>query len=150
VKYTVAPGDTLSRIAANHYGRATTANVNAIVGANRSTIKNPDVLHTGAVIVIPTLKGATGTPVESVTSKKKSAEPATSPSDARRAASFTWYQIRPNDRYISIAREQLGDASRWEEIHAMNRTKFPDPGKIRVGVRIKLPVDRSASAGGRH
>lgn len=149
VKYTVAPGDTLSRIAANHYGRATSANVHAIVSANRSVIANPDVLHPGVTIVLPELDRATAAPVPTTASKKKSGAPDSSRSGSRHAGSFTWYQIRPNDRYISIAREQLGDASRWEEIFALNRDKFPDPGKIRVGVRIKLPIDRSASAGGR-
>jgi hypothetical protein len=41
---------------------------------------------------------------------------------------------------MSIAREQLGDAARWKELHLLNRDKFPDPGRIREGVRIKLPA----------
>lgn len=58
---------------------------------------------------------------------------------------YRWYNVRKNDRLMGIAREQLGDAGRWEEIHALNKDKFPDPEKIREGVRIKLPVSRLES-----
>lgn len=59
---------------------------------------------------------------------------------------FRWYQVRKNDRFASIARSELGDPSRWRELHDLNRDRFPDPDKIREGVRIKIPTDkRSAS-----
>ena len=62
-----------------------------------------------------------------------------------------WYQIKKNDRYVSIARSQLGDASRWRELFELNKDKFPDPQRIREGVRIKLPVDASPTPrGGGH
>jgi nucleoid-associated protein YgaU len=48
--------------------------------------------------------------------------------------------VRKNDRYASIARDVLGDGNRWDEIYAMNKDKFPDPHRIREGVRIKVPV----------
>jgi len=146
-KYTVAPGDTLSRIAANHYGRASRANIKAIVNANSSTIENPDVLRAGAEILIPVLDAQPAS--SSAESRVGGGGSARRDKLSATAGSFRWYQIRPGDRYMSIAREQLGDASRWEEIFTMNFDKFPDPGKIRVGVRIKIPVARSASAGGR-
>lgn len=59
---------------------------------------------------------------------------------------FRWYQVRKNDRFASIARSELGDPTRWRELHDLNRDRFPDPDKIREGVRIKIPTDkRSAS-----
>ena len=62
---------------------------------------------------------------------------------------FRWYQIRKQDRYASIAREQLGDEGRWREIFELNRGKFPNADRIREGVRIKLPLTTMAAAGGR-
>ena len=56
--------------------------------------------------------------------------------------------MQKNDRYVSIAREQLGDASRWREIHELNKDKFPDPQRIREGVRIRLPSTVVASVKG--
>ncbi|MEK7756839.1 MAG: LysM domain-containing protein, partial [Planctomycetota bacterium] len=73
---------------------------------------------------------------------KKSAEPP--------SATYRWYQVKKNDRYASIAREQLGDAGRWRELHELNKDKFPNPQSIREGVRIKLPAAKVlASAEGR-
>ena len=53
-----------------------------------------------------------------------SAQVQSTPPVHRRA--FRWYQIKKNDRYTSIAREQLGDASRWREIYQLNKDTFPD------------------------
>jgi LysM repeat protein len=46
--YTVKPGDTLSRIGA-HYG----ISWQSIYNANKSTIKNPNLIHPGQSLVIP-------------------------------------------------------------------------------------------------
>ena len=66
---------------------------------------------------------------------------AKAPSDTGR-----FYQVKKNDRWVSIARDQLGDAGRWKELHELNKDKFPDPSKIREGVRIKLPVGKSLAS----
>lgn len=58
----------------------------------------------------------------------------------KNAKNFKWYQVKKNDRFASIARDQLGDAGRWQEVYELNKDKFPDPQKIREGVRIKLPA----------
>jgi nucleoid-associated protein YgaU len=49
--HTVAPGDTLSKIAKHHYGDA--GKWKAIFEANRDKIKNPDLIHPGQVLDIP-------------------------------------------------------------------------------------------------
>jgi nucleoid-associated protein YgaU len=133
-RYVVIPGDTLTRIAAKHYGLGSRQYVNAIVDANRSVIADPDLLRAGMELVIPEVAGAVWRPTEP--------EPA---SAASRPEPVQWYQIAPNDRYITIAREQLGDGGRWREIFELNKDKFPDPGRIRPGVRIKLPPVHSAA-----
>jgi nucleoid-associated protein YgaU len=51
VKYTVKKGDTLSRIAKEHYGDA--SKWRPIVEANSDLIKNPDLIHVGWVLTIP-------------------------------------------------------------------------------------------------
>lgn len=144
-RYTVAPGDTLTRIAAKHYGVGSRQLVNAIVDANRTVIANPDVLRAGMKLVIPKVPGLAGS------TEPRTTERAAAPRASNRPleAAFRWYQIKPNDRYITIAREQLGDAGRWHEIYELNKDKFPDPGRIRPGVRIKLPPAGRASSGGR-
>lgn len=49
--YTVAPGDSLSKIAQREYGDA--SEWKRIYEANKGTIKNPDLIHPGQVLNIP-------------------------------------------------------------------------------------------------
>lgn len=49
--YTVAAGDSLSKIAKKFYGSATAWN--RIFQANRDKISNPDLIHPGQVLRIP-------------------------------------------------------------------------------------------------
>ncbi len=158
VQYTVAPGDTLSKIALGHFGNKSRTSVNTIFDANRSILASPDDLKAGLVLSLPVVEGAvwlvksdppkasSPTPFKTEDAKnhptKKPAEPP--------AATYRWYQVKKNDRYSSIAREQLGDAGRWRELHELNKDKFPNPQSIREGVRIKLPAAKVlASAEGR-
>jgi nucleoid-associated protein YgaU len=67
----------------------------------------------------------------------------------KNAKNFKWYQVKKNDRFASIARDQLGDAGRWQEVYELNKDKFPDPQKIREGVRIKLPAPVVLAAAGK-
>lgn len=47
------------------------------------------------------------------------------------------YKIAPGDTFSKIAKTQLGDASRWREIQALNPNV--DVRMLRVGMEIKLP-----------
>lgn len=67
----------------------------------------------------------------------------------KNSKNFKWYQVKKNDRFASIARDQLGDAGRWQEVYELNKDKFPDPQKIREGVRIKLPPAVSLASAGK-
>ena len=51
VTYTVQKGDTLSRIAKEHYGDA--SQWRKIYEANKERIKNPDLIQPGWVLTIP-------------------------------------------------------------------------------------------------
>ena len=51
--YTIASGDTLSKIAKEHYGKASAWR--EIFEANRDTIENPDRIFPGQVIKLPVL-----------------------------------------------------------------------------------------------
>jgi len=163
VPYTVAPGDTLSKIALAQFGNKSRASINAIFEANRSILTSPDTLKAGLVLSLPVLEAAPR-PTKSELPKSESPT-AKAPTPARTeegkshpskksaekpAPAPRWYQVKKNDRYVSIAREQLGDAARWRELHELNKDKFPDPKMIREGVRIKLPSAKvPASAEGR-
>lgn len=50
-RYTVKAGDTLSKIAKEHYGNA--SDFTMIFEANRDTLKDPDKIFPGQVLIIP-------------------------------------------------------------------------------------------------
>ncbi|MFQ5591668.1 MAG: LysM peptidoglycan-binding domain-containing protein [Phycisphaerae bacterium] len=145
VHYTVKTGDTLSKIARVHYGESSARYIGAIFNANRSILSSPDKVFPGMVLIMPAPE--TGGDAQPAGAGLRRTEPPARhmPVRRERSTSATWYQIRKNDRYVSIAREQLGDGTRWPEIHELNKDKFPDPAHIREGVRIKLPQRRLVS-----
>jgi nucleoid-associated protein YgaU len=56
---------------------------------------------------------------------------------------ITWqalyvYVVQPGDSLSKIAREQLGDASRWREIFDLNRALISDPDKSFPGQVLVL------------
>ncbi len=134
LRHTVVRGDTLTRIAAVHYDSRSPAVINAIFDANSSVLSSPDLLRVGVELTLPVLDGVGGAPPVEPTSRAAKRE------RINAVPHFRWYQIKKNDRYVSIARRQLGNVSRWPEIYELNKDKFPDPQRIREGVRIKLPA----------
>ncbi len=134
-RHTVAKGDTLSKIAQQYYGSRSQRIVTAIFEANRGVLSSPDTLRIGVSLVLPDVVGRR---LRSANAASV-AVPKSSGAILTNGRGFRWYQIKKSDRYISIARRELGDASRWQEIFELNKDKFPDPGRIREGVRIKLP-----------
>ena len=135
--YEVKPGDTLTAIARSVFGSADGHHLDALQDANRSNLTDPDRLLVGMKLVIPDMANPTRqSPAKQI--DKQEARLVTDRASGR--SNFRWYQVKPSDRYARIAREQLGDAGRWDEIYELNKDKFPDPDRIREGVRIKLPL----------
>ena len=53
------------------------------------------------------------------------------------------YEVRPGDSLSIIARDVLGDVSRWREIAALNN--IPEPYIIHVGELLELPRSRRST-----
>ncbi len=146
-RYVVKPGDSLSRIASQQYGTCAKRVIDAIYAANRSTMASPDSLGVGQEIVLPDIGGAkapSATP-------RRTEQPKPAPALKARQDSppaqpkYQFYQIEKGDCYATIAKKFLGSSSRWREIAELNKDVFPDPGKIRYGVRIRIPVEASSA-----
>ena len=150
ITHTVSSGDTLSAIAKARYGTRSQRLIRAIFDANRSGLHDPNALKVGMVLVLPVFdafRPATDGQPAAQPRKVSRGQQRSGPREPGQRP-WRWYQIKKHDRYAGIAREQLGDAGRWPEIHELNKGKFPDPNRIREGVRIKLPANASAPAGG--
>ena len=147
----VVPGDTLSRIAGEYYGSKSRRLVEAIFDANRSVLAHPDKLGVGVELAIPLVSGVdrpTAPQSANTARRRANTKPRDDKPRAPEAEPTRRYQIKKNDRYVSIAREQLGDETRWREIYELNKEIFPDPEFIREGVRIRLPAIEVADARG--
>ena len=71
---------------------------------------------------------------------------------ATHQATSAVYRVRPHDTLSGIARTELGDATRYQEIFALNRGrvqadggKLIDPDDIRPGWELRLPAAHAAA-----
>ncbi len=149
-RYVVVSGDTLTKIAAAQYGSRSRKVIDTIFEANRALLGNPDRLAVGMRLSLPAISGTKIAPrnPQPVQTRQDIQEATPARSGVSENVPGRWYQIKKNDRYVSIAREQLGDSNRWREIYQINKDRFPDPARIRWGVRIRLPSTLVATAGG--
>jgi nucleoid-associated protein YgaU len=50
------------------------------------------------------------------------------------------YVVKSGDSLSKIAKQELGDASRWPEIYEANKDQIKDPNLIHPGQELKLPA----------
>lgn len=82
---------------------------------------------------------AQAAPVPSGTATAPSGTPLTA--SAQVAAETRNYQVREGDSFYAIARDVLGDATRWQEVFELNRDAVKgDPKRLRIGQTIRLPA----------
>jgi len=112
--YTVASGDSLMTISYQHYG--THHKWREIAAANPDV--DPDALVVGTALSIPELDDAV---------------PASEQGTVRRPGS---YVVKQGDSYYTIARDLLGDSSRFQELVAMNTI---GPYELMPGDVVKVP-----------
>lgn len=115
--YTVQPGDTLWKIAQKVYGNG--ALWNKIYADNKATIKDPNKIYVGQVIMIYPNVGD-GTVITSVNSTGN-------------------YVVQSGDTLWKIAKKKYGKSSKWRKIYEANKSTMSDPNKLRVGQVIVLP-----------
>jgi len=49
------------------------------------------------------------------------------------------YTVQPGDTLSSIARRQMGDSERWDELYKANRNLLNNPNALRVGQELTIP-----------
>jgi len=148
-QHRIQKGDTLTTIAARYYGSRSKNVIDAIYQANRTALSSPDALRLDQVIVLPEIAGlATPSPAAPPESAVKPNAPTEKPAEQNPQPQYRSYQVRKGDRYVTIAKEQLGSEGRWKEIAELNKDIFPDPARIQHGVRIRLPVVARGDAEG--
>ncbi|HSU35505.1 MAG TPA: LysM peptidoglycan-binding domain-containing protein [Propionibacteriaceae bacterium] len=112
--YTVKRGDTLTKIAQKELGDAN--RWQEIFLLNRAIIRDPDRISVGQVLTLPGDSRPAG-----------------------RVAPTRVYQVKQGDTLSGIAASELGDASRWPEIFALNKAVLTKPDLIVPGTVLVLP-----------
>jgi nucleoid-associated protein YgaU len=124
----VQPGDTFASLAQAYYGASNHADF--LMKANPDV--DPAKMQIGATIRVPALadrNSAKATPVAGAARKS-----------ASMAAATKTYTVRPGDSFYRIAEEQLGDATRWNELFELIKTVVgTDPSRLKVGQVLSLP-----------
>ncbi len=122
--HVVAAGETLGEISQKYYGSG--KYWKKIVEANPGL--DPNTIKVGQKLVIPALKESTTTDTHAPT-----------PGPGERT-----YTVKSGDSYYTIAKRELGQASRWKEIEKLNGIGAEE---LHVGQVIKLPAKKDASSG---
>ena len=112
--YKVKAGDTLTKIAQKELGDGD--RWREIFLLNRATIRDPDRIQVGQVLVLP------------VDSELE-----------RRHVPPQVYVVKRGDTLSGIAAAELGDADRWPEIFALNKAVLTNPNLIVPGTVLVLP-----------
>ena len=131
-RYEVKRGDTLSGICAEYYGDA--GLFPALQKANG--LKSPDLVP-GQTISLP--------PQAALTSNSPQTAPPTQtaqpgqPAPTETVRKNRTYTVQKGDMLERIARRELGDGRRANEIFEMNRDQLSSPDDIQPGMVLKLP-----------
>lgn len=125
--YTIQPGDNFWKIAQTHYGNGTHAA--AIVAANPAI--NPDRLQVGVTITLPELSTSAASPAIRRTASSSSPAPA--------PAGASYVTVQEGDTLSKIAARTLGSATQWQRIAEANKTELPNPDRLKVGQRLRIP-----------
>ncbi|MBN1764884.1 MAG: LysM peptidoglycan-binding domain-containing protein [Sedimentisphaerales bacterium] len=139
--YVVSEGDSLSKIALNFYGPVEgnrLVNIQRIYDANCNTLSSMDELRVGQKLIIPQLDSRPGE-AEREPSDRRSGQ-TTQETPPRINPKYTIYIVKEGDSLWRIARQQLGDGSRFPEIARLNDRVISDEHSVYPGMRLKVPA----------
>jgi nucleoid-associated protein YgaU len=121
----VQAGETLSSIAAKHYGNP---NLFTLLARANPQI-DPNRLRIGAQIKVPPAPGTTPSATGSA------------PEDSTATLDQTkQYRVQAGDTLSGIAIRLYGNSSRWQRIYELNKDAIGnDPGRLKLGTVLVLP-----------
>ena len=133
-RYEVKRGDTLSGICAEYYGDASL--FPALQKANK--LATPDLVP-GQTISLPPRAALTS---KDQVARSPQAAQTTQPEESAQTETVRknrTYTVQKGDMLERIARRELGDGRRANEIFEMNRDQLSSPDDIQPGMVLKLP-----------
>ena len=139
---TVKTGDSLSSLAQQHLGSSD--RWQDLYEANRDELDSPDHVVIGMQLRLPSedsIGSVTGRGSRSGSGGGVTSGGISGGMSERELNSTLpkAYIVRSSDTLSSIARRELGDPNRWDDIFEANRDVLGSPDDIYVGQRLKLP-----------
>ena len=146
--YVVQEGDrNLSKIAKKFYGEEEGnrwINVNKIYETNKELLKSPDKIFIGQTIVIPPPAPPVQNPTDVLRGPMFQTVPGvgggrqgTAPDNQNTGR---WYEVKEDDSLWKIAKEQLGQGGRFNEISELNADILTNENNLKPGMKILLPA----------
>jgi nucleoid-associated protein YgaU len=130
------PGDTFATLAQTYYGSTKYA---PVLRQANPEVSDPSSIRVGTAIRIPSLP-ADADKLADTARTKPAASPGGANSAGKPAIGSRTYVVRPGDSFYKIAERELGKASRWKELLALNKSLVDgDPTRLRVGQKVTLP-----------
>ena len=127
----VQPGDSLASLAQTYYGNAKYAK---FLAESNPGITDPAKLALGQTVKIPPLPADIDSKLANA-APAKTTTPATTTTGGKRT-----YKVKSGDSFYRIAKDQLGNAERWKELLALNKTLVHgDPTALQPGQTLVLP-----------
>jgi len=127
----VQPGDSLASLAQTYYGNAKYAK---FLAESNPGIADPAKLALGQTVKIPPLPADIDSKLANA-APAKTTTPATTTAGGKRT-----YKVKAGDSFYRIAKDQLGNAERWTELLALNKTLVHgDPTALQPGQTLVLP-----------
>jgi nucleoid-associated protein YgaU len=127
----VQPGDSLASLAQTYYGNAKYAK---FLAESNPGIADPAKLALGQTVKIPPLPADIDSKLANA-APAKTTTPATTTTGGKRT-----YKVKAGDSFYRIAKDQLGNAERWKELLALNKTLVHgDPTALQPGQTLVLP-----------
>lgn len=57
-----------------------------------------------------------------------------------RRPAFRWYRVRQDDSLFKIAKRELGNGGRFQELYTLNRDRLASPDRLKNGMKIRIPL----------
>lgn len=125
----VQPGDSFATLAQTYYGNAKYAK---FLAESNPGVSDPARLPLGSTVKVPPLPSDINTRLANAAPAEK-APPAA-------ASGKKTYKVKSGDSFYRIAKDQLGNAERWKELLALNKTLVHgDPTALQPGQTLVLP-----------
>jgi nucleoid-associated protein YgaU len=136
---TVRKKDTLSALAREYLGDG--SRWREFIEHNADKLDDPGDLRPGMTLALPPLNASSASSAESSTEIRTAAD-RSSPRERRRSQPVDrTYTVQSGDTLYTIAKQRLGNGSRWKALYNANKDKLDSPDDLTVGMTLQLPSD---------